>query len=141
MDGGVHCVSDGELDYGFGGESGLEDFVLPDRPTARGAATSWRVYPVVVSDMWWSLPLVGREFLAGFEDLVGYGGGFDGGADVVGADDVGAGEDGGYVCGGGGVEAIFHGRCAAVEKNRQRRVLGEGVGEEAFARGPARRGG
>jgi hypothetical protein len=50
VDGGVYCVSDGELEYGFGGESGL-GFVLPDGPTSRRAATSWRVYLVVVSDM------------------------------------------------------------------------------------------
>ena len=46
-------------------------------------------------------------FLRG-EDAVGDGGGFGGRADVVGADDVGAGEDGGCVGGGGGVEAVFH---------------------------------
>ena len=37
------------------------------------------------------------------EDAVGDGGGFDGGAYVVSADDVGSGEDGGYVGGGGGL--------------------------------------
>ena len=67
------------------------------------------------------------------ENAVGDGGSFGGGADVVGADDVGAGEDGGYVGGVGGVEAVFHGGCTAVEKDCERRVLGEGVGEEAFA--------
>lgn len=90
--------------------------------------------------MWWSLPLVGREFLAGGEDAVGDSGGFDCGTDVVGADDVGAGEDGGYVGGGGDVEAIFHGGRGALEKNRKGRVLGEGVGEEAFAGGSGKEG-
>ena len=46
--------------------------------------------------------------LESFQDAVGYRGGFDGRSDVVGADDVGASEDGGYVRGGGGVEAILH---------------------------------
>ncbi len=66
------------------------------------------------------------------EDAVGDGGGFDGRADVVGADDVGSGEDGGYVSGGGGVEAVFHGGCGSVEQDGERRVVGEGVGQEAF---------
>ena len=67
------------------------------------------------------------------EDAVGYGGGFGGGADVVGADDVGAGQDGGYVGGGGGVETVFHGGCGSVEQEGEGWVLGEGVGQEAFA--------
>jgi hypothetical protein len=90
--------------------------------------------------MWWSLPLVGREILAGGEDAVGYGGGFDCGTDLVGAEDVGAGEDGGYVGGGGGVEAIFHGGRGALEKNRKGRVLGDGVREETFAGGSGKDG-
>jgi len=53
----------------------------------------------------------------------------------VGAEDVGSGEDRGYVGGGRGVEAVFHGWCSAVEKDRRRGVLSESVGEEAFARG------
>lgn len=46
------------------------------------------------------------------EDGVGDGCGFDGGGDVVDADDVGTGEDGGGVGGDGGVEAFGggHGR-------------------------------
>jgi hypothetical protein len=71
--------------------------------------------------------------LEGFEDLVGDGGGFGGGADVVGADDVGAGEDGGHVSCGGGVEAIFDGWYCAFKQDRERGVLREGVGEEGFA--------
>ena len=58
-----------------------------------------------------------QQWLFGGEDAVGYGGGFDCGADVVGADDVGAGEDGGYIGSGGGVEAILHRGGAAIEKN------------------------
>jgi hypothetical protein len=73
------------------------------------------------------------SFLGSFYDAVGDGGGFDGGADVVGADDVGAGEDGGYVGGSGGLEAVFHGGCCSVEQEGERRMLGEGVGQEAFA--------
>ena len=57
----------------------------------------------------------------------------DGGADVVGADDVGPGEDGGYVGGGGGVETVFHGGWAAVEKERQR-----GIWVRVWARKPLR---
>ena len=53
------------------------------------------------------LPLVGGRVTCG-EDAVGDGGGFDGGADVVGAHDVSAGEDGGYISGGCGLEAVFH---------------------------------
>ncbi len=34
---------------------------------------------------------IGEPVLEGFHDAVGYGGGFDGGADVVGADDMGSG--------------------------------------------------
>jgi hypothetical protein len=40
------------------------------------------------------LPLVGIDFLAGGEDAIGYRGGFNSGADVMGAEDVDAG--GGY---------------------------------------------
>jgi hypothetical protein len=43
------------------------------------------------------------------EDAIGYGGGFYGGAHVMSAEDVGSGENGGYVGGGGRVEAVFHG--------------------------------
>ena len=68
------------------------------------------------------------------EDAVGDGGGFGGGADVVDAEDVGSGEDGGYVGGGGGVEAGLRGGRAAV-KGGEVGVLGEGVAEEAFAGG------
>ena len=39
----------------------IAGFVLPDRPAARGAATSWRVYPVSVKRWVVALPLVGRE--------------------------------------------------------------------------------
>ena len=49
-----------------------------------------------------------QQWLFGGEDAIGYGGGFDGGADVVGADDMSAGEDGGYVGGCCGVKAVFH---------------------------------
>ena len=63
-------------------------------------------------------------FLEGFQNAIGYGGGFDGRADIVGADDVGTGEDGGYVGGGGGVEAVFHGGGGSVEKDREGWVLG-----------------
>ena len=35
--------------------------VLPDGPTARGAATSWRVFLDWVSDELWFLPLVGIQ--------------------------------------------------------------------------------
>ncbi len=52
--------------------------------------------------------------LKGGKDAVGDGGGFDGGADVVDAEDVGSGEDGGYVGGGGGVETGFGGRWVAL---------------------------
>jgi hypothetical protein len=69
------------------------------------------------------------------KDAVGDGGGFYGGSDVVGADDVGSGEDGGYVGGSGGLEAIFHGGCRSVKEDRQRRVLDESAGKETFARG------
>jgi len=54
----------------------------------------------------------------------------------VGAEDVGSGEDGGYVGGGGGVEAVFHGGRASVEKCCEGGVLGEGMGKEAFAGRP-----
>jgi hypothetical protein len=37
--------------------------VLPDRPTARGAATSWRVYRFQVSRDAWVLPLVGIDII------------------------------------------------------------------------------
>ena len=74
-----------------------------------------------------------KFFLEGFYDAVGYGGGFCGGTDVVGADDVGAGEDGGCVGGGGGVETVFHRGCGTVQQDGERWVLGEGVGKEAFA--------
>ena len=53
----------------------------------------------------------------------------------MGAEDVGAGEDGCRVGRSGGVEAVFHGRYVSVEERRQRWVLGEGAGEEAFAGG------
>jgi hypothetical protein len=97
--------------------------VLPDGPASRGAATSWRVY-LVWAGLWfgfslWSktndfmdqgvwLPFAENGSLRRCQDSVGDGSGFDGGADVVGADDVGAGQDGGYVGGGSGVEAVFH---------------------------------
>ena len=71
--------------------------------------------------------------LESFYDAVGDGSGFDGGTDVVGADDVGAGEDGGYVGGGGGLEAVLYGGIRSVEQDSERRMLGEGMGEEAFA--------
>jgi len=77
--------------------------------------------------------VLGIFFLEGFYDAVGDGGGFDCGTDVVGADDVGAGEDGGCVGGGGGVETVFHRGCGAIEQDGERWVLGEGVGEEALA--------
>lgn len=48
--------------------------------------------------------------LEGGEDAVGYGGGFGGGSNVVNAKDVSSGEDGGCVCGGGGVKAGLGGR-------------------------------
>jgi len=51
----------------------------------------------------------------------------------VGAEDVGTGQDGGYVGGGGGVEAVVHGRSCALKEDGQAGDLGEGVGEEAFA--------
>ena len=51
----------------------------------------------------------------------------------MGADDVGSGQDGGYIGGGGGVEAVYGRGCGTAEQDRQRRVLGEGVGEESFA--------
>ena len=57
------------------------------------------------------------NFLDGFEDAVGDGGGFYGGADVVSAEDVGSTEDGGHVGGGGGVEAVFHRGSDAVEQD------------------------
>lgn len=53
----------------------------------------------------------------------------------MGADDVGTGEDRGYVGGGSGMEAVFHGGRGAVEQDSERRVLGEGVCEKAFAGG------
>ena len=61
----------------------------------------------------WGLPLVGMDFhlpmttSVGCEDLVGYGGGFEGGTHVVCADDVGPSEDGGYVGGRGGVDQVL----------------------------------
>ena len=73
------------------------------------------------------------SFLFRGEDAVGDGGGLDGGADVVDAEDVGSGEDGGYVGGRSCLEAVLRGRCGSVEQDGERRVLGEGVGEEAFA--------
>jgi len=51
----------------------------------------------------------------------------------VGAEDVGSGEDGGYIGGGGGVEAVVHRRGCAFEENRETGVLGDGACEEAFA--------
>ena len=63
------------------------------------------VLPLVETNGWANLE---GSSLESFHDAVGYRGGFDGRADVVGANDVGAGEDGGYVGGGGGVEAILH---------------------------------
>jgi hypothetical protein len=71
-------------------------------------------------------------FLARGEDAIADGSGFDGGTDVVGAEDVGAGQDRGYIGGGGGLEAVFHGGCGSIEQDGEGRVLGEGVGEEAL---------
>ncbi len=45
--------------FEWGGERGDEVTVLPDGPTARGAATSWRVYPVLRRRAVAVLPLVG----------------------------------------------------------------------------------
>ena len=73
--------------------------------------------------------------LAGGEDAIGDGGGFDSGADIVSAQDVGATKDGCCVGRSGGVEAVSHGRYVSVEERRQRWVLGEGAGEKAFAGG------
>ena len=67
--------------------------------------------------------------------MVGDGGGFDGGADVVDAEDVGSGEDGGDVGGSGGVEAIVHGGWFALKDGGECGSVGEGVREEAFAGG------
>ena len=61
----------------------------------------------------WALPLVGMDFILPMttsvdcENLVGYGGSFEGRTHVVCADDVGSGEDGGYVGGGGGVNQVL----------------------------------
>jgi hypothetical protein len=41
-------------------------FVPPDGPTARGAATSWRVYLVLQRWSLLVLPLVGREMISRF---------------------------------------------------------------------------
>jgi hypothetical protein len=38
------------------------------------------------------------------------------------------------------VETVFHGGCGSIEKGREGWVLGEGVGEEAFARGSGEEG-
>lgn len=59
----------------------------------------------------------GLSGLDGVKDAVGDDGGFDGGADVMGADDVGSGEDGGYIGSGGGVEAVFSGGSCAAQEN------------------------
>jgi len=73
------------------------------------------------------------KFFFGVEDAVGDGGGFDGGADVVSAEDVGSGENGGYVCGSSGLETVFHGGYGSVEQDREGGMLGEGVGEETLS--------
>ncbi len=75
----------------------------------------------------WGLCFGGNLWLAGDEDGVGYGCGFEGGEDVVDADDVGSGEDGGYVGCGGGVEAGSGWRGGSVVEGC------DGFGEEAFA--------
>ena len=108
----------------------------------RGAATSWRVYLVEARRCIWVVPLVestdwadlDQAPLGSFQDAVGNGGGIDRGTDVVCSDDVGAGEDGGYVGGGGGVETVFR-RRTVIKERGERGSLGEGVGEEAFAGG------
>ena len=76
---------------------------------------------------------ISEPVLESFYDAVGDGSGFDGGTDVVGADDVGTGQDGGYVGGGTGLEAVFHRRCGSVVQDGEGWMLSEGVGEEAFA--------
>ncbi len=87
-------------------------------------------------------PPFGRDldFLTGGQDAVGYGGGFYGGADVVRADNVCAGEDGSYVGGGGGVETVFHVGWGSVQVDGQRRILRQGVSEEALAGGSDEKG-
>ncbi len=47
---------------------------------------------------------------------------------------MGSGEDGGDVGCVGGVEAVVHGGWFALKDGRERSSVGEGVGEEAFAR-------
>ena len=117
VDGGVYCVSDGELDDGFGWEIRFRGFCPAGRAHCAWGGHFVAGIPCRGSMMSVVLPLVGmRACLTCGQDAVGDGGGFDGGADVVDAEDVGSGEDGGYVGGGGGVERSPW-RCAAVEKD------------------------
>lgn len=78
--------------------------------------------------------------LKGGKDAVGGGGGFDGGADVVDAEDVGSGQDDGSVRGSRGIETGFGGRWVSLVDDGLRWDLGQGVGEEALARGSDEKG-
>jgi len=78
--------------------------------------------------------------LKGGKDAVGDGGGFDGGADIVDAEDVGSCEYGGCVGCGGSVETGFGGRRVPLVDDGLRWDLSEGVGEEALARGSDEKG-
>ena len=74
------------------------------------------------------------------EDGVGYGGGFDGGADFVDAKDVGSGEDGRYVDSGGGVGPDPRGgtwgsKVSGGVFGVYRTRIFYGLAEEALARG------
>lgn len=76
---------------------------------------------------------VGGSGLGRAADAVGDGGGFRGCANVVDAEDVGSGENGCYVGGGGGVDAVTHVGLGFAKQDSQGGALSECVGEEAFA--------